>query len=69
MTTQPAQPTLPGIRREHPTWLCWTTISGRYQARPTDAQPGTPAPITASTLTSLRDQLHHADPLHHLMTR
>jgi hypothetical protein len=63
MITQPDQLTLTDIQREHPTWLCWKAVSGRYLARPADAERGDPAPITADTLPDLAGQLRDADPL------
>jgi hypothetical protein len=48
------EPTLADVQREFPAYDCWRTVSGRCHARPREARPGDPAPVTAQDPPGLR---------------
>jgi hypothetical protein len=61
MTSQPDEPALADIQREHPDWRCWRAVSGLYHARPERPQPGDPAYVTGEDPLDLSHQIIRAE--------
>jgi hypothetical protein len=56
------EPTLADVQREFPAYHCWHGASGLCYARPREARPGDPAPVTGEDPPGLRGEIiQHQD--------
>lgn len=61
VTSPTPEPTLAGIQREFPRWVCWRGISGTVYARRAERRRNSGYDVKGETTAKLRDEIVRAD--------